>query len=293
MNGFFAKSLIVAFGWVVLSAGRLHAGSTQLLPSLSLSEINLNWFGLNGSPNNALGSETRTASIRQFFLANHLLTDVMVFEEIVDLKLLQSSVLNNEYACHTYDRADPKHQHVVICHTAKFRLDPADGSSGYELATVDVTGHLRPAVHGILKTLDGTRVAHIVGVHLKAKPDQSPLRTKQVQALETYLTHLSSVEPVVVMGDFNTYASDPENFNRTFSGASLQQLESPEPFTWASSTENFAPAKFDRVWITSSLQRQVTYDEVLGPCSSGNASAISTYNKAVSDHCPVRIVLGN
>jgi endonuclease/exonuclease/phosphatase family metal-dependent hydrolase len=259
---------------------------------LTFTEVNLNWFGLDGSPDNNAGDETRVDSIRQYLQDQGLMADVMAFEEIVDLDMLKSGILDDAYSCASYDRDDPKHQHVVICVRQGLTFAPADGADGYALESVDVNGHLRPAVHGIVEDAAGRRLAHVFAVHLKAMPDKSDVRLQQVQALGDYLANRrAGGEPVVILGDWNTYASDPENFQKVLGPNGLRLAEEPEPYTWASVTENFPPAKFDRVWMSDALAGKVASLHVIGPCSSGDKTEIGDYNTDVSDHCPVSLKL--
>jgi endonuclease/exonuclease/phosphatase family metal-dependent hydrolase len=264
----------------------LSASRSSSKVNLSFTEINLAWFGLNGDLKNKLGSETRVATVRSFLQTNKLLTDVMVFAEIVDIPLLEKKVLGNQYQCQSYKNSNPKHQYVVICHTRDYRLDIADDADNYALDSLNLDGRLRPAVHGILKNKEGKRMAHIFGVHLKANPNKSDVRMEQVQNLVQYLHEETDNDPVVVMGDFNTFDSDAEVMSNSFEEAGLVELEFAEPYTWASAFENYQPAKFDRVWLSREWVTNVSNDHIKGPCSSGDNKLIAKYNKEVSDHCP-------
>ncbi len=261
----------------------LLAGLAQA-ETLTFSEINLNWFGKTAT-------EARAPTIRKFLRDQGLMADVMVFEEIVNLPLLERGVLDNSYDCHSYERADAMHQHVVMCNKTKYKLEAVEGAGGFALETVDVTGHLRPAVHGILTTADGRHLAHVFGVHLKAMPNFSTVRLQQIGKIASYLSAGPAREPVILLGDFNTFANDPADIDRALAPLGIQQLALPEPFTWASATENFPPAKFDRVWVSRELAAHVTTAKVVGPCSSGDQGVIGTYNNAVSDHCAVSLAV--
>ena len=275
---------------VLLSSCGVPPSHTNLMQtpggsSLSFAELNLDWFGVNGEIKNPMGSETRVPSIRKYLQENKLLSDVMVFEEILDLDLLQDGVLDGQYTCHTYQRPNPRHQHVVICHTLDYILDVADDAEDYALESVDVNGYLRPAVHGILKNKDGTRLVHIFGVHLKANADKSAVRLEQVKNLADYIKQEKGQDPVVVLGDFNTFNADEANMDKIFRKDAMNEVDFPEPYTWASTTEKFDPAKFDRVWLSKSWLTSVQGGDIKGPCSSGDAKLIENYNQQVSDHC--------
>ena len=288
---FASISCVVACNAVSPADASMASDSAELIQSVSFTEFNGSWFGLNGDPNNSSGNEQRVPEWRKFLQNNTLLSDVLIFEEIVDINLLTSSVLNDKYTCQTFTRSNPKIQHVVICVKPQLRLDVADDANSYALEQVDVTGTLRPAVHGILKTQDGRRLAHIFGVHLKANSDMSATRLKQTQIIADYIKNQKAHDPVIIMGDFNTFGTDPASMENQFKVDNLVELSLPEPYTWASVTENFPPAKLDRVWLSDALVSHVSYAHVIGPCSSGDTSAIASYNNKVSDHCPTKMVI--
>lgn len=248
---------------------------------VTVSAINLRWFGLN--------AETRSQSIKQYFSDQRLLADVMVFEEIVDVPMLQRDILGSGYTCRSYDGVSANHQHVVVCHRSTLRLDMAEGETNYALESVNTSGRLRPAVHGILKNSRGERLLHIFGVHLKAMSDSSSVRLTQVQRLADYMANAR--DPVLVIGDFNTFNADPDKMDEIFSTVGMSQVDMAEPFTWASASEDYPPAKFDRVWVSDRLLPRVADERVVGPCSSNDDAAIGAYNAKVSDHCGLRLTL--
>ena len=127
------------FGLLILT-GQFAYASPNLPPprrAVTITEINLAWFGLGGDPANQNG-EHRLPTIRKFFSDHNLFADVMVFEEIVNVNLLQQELLGSSYACHSYQRSDPKHQHVVICNKATFTFAVADDSQNFALACASV-----------------------------------------------------------------------------------------------------------------------------------------------------------
>lgn len=252
--------------------------------SLTFSEINLNWFGRGGT-------EPRSQTIRKFLRDQGLMSDVMAFEEIVDRARLERDVLGGDYTCHSYQRSAANHQYVVICHKKMFKLEIAPGAASYALESVDVTGHLRPAVHGILTTASGRPLLHVFAVHLKAMPESGAVRLSQIGKIAAYLDAGPTREPVVLLGDFNTFAEDPSTFDRALAVVDLRQVDLPEPYSWASTTEHFDPAKFDRVWVSTALTAAVSHARIVGPCSSGDDTLIGPYNNDVSDHCAVTLTV--
>lgn len=251
--------------------------------AFTLTTINLEWFGLNGT-------EARGGSIRRHLEAERLFSDVMVFEEIVDVARLEREVVGRSYQCQSYDRSASNHQHVVLCVKEPLRLELADDDTDFELEAIDLNGHLRPAVHGVLKDSDGKRLAHIFGVHLKASPESSDVRMNQVDRLISYIQRRAR-DRIVILGDFNTFEDDPEQMARRFATAGLSEVGFTEPFTWAAADSAFEPAKFDRVWASTGFRVTRGSNVVVGPCSSGDQTVIRTYNRTVSDHCAVTVEL--
>lgn len=262
--------------------------STPRASAFTITSLNLEWFGRNGNPLAQTNQESRVASMRQHLQSAGLMTDVLAFEEVVDLDLLKNELVGRNYRCISYQRSDANHQHVVLCAKVPYQLVRADDESNYELEGVDTNGHLRPAVHAILKSSDGERLAHVIGVHLKAMPEQGALRRTQVRRIADYVRE-NARDPVIVLGDFNTYGNDAGEMQAVFDGADMNELEFDEPYTWADGESGFSPAKFDRAWISSSLNSRIVSREVVGPCSSGDRTQIRNYNRNVSDHCALRV----
>lgn len=255
--------------------------------ALTITTLNVKWFGLNGSLDGELGSETRVDSIKAHLKDNDLLADVIAFEEVVDVELLQAKVLGTRYACHSYEHFDSRHQHVVVCHKKEYTLALASDDDNYALEEVAI-GHdrLRPGVHGILKK-GGKELLHIIAVHLKAMPECSAERMEQVNAIAAYLEDATDEVPAVVLGDTNTFDDDADKMDRALgkSGVGLKQVATSGRYTWRTPAKG---SKFDRVWLSKDLATGATA-EVVGPCNSTSRADIQRYNEKVSDHCAVKV----
>src|SRR4051812_15567335 len=99
--------MLVALSMIVGAPAFGAESSRASASTVTISELNIEWFGTNGGP--AGGRETRGPSLRRHLHDHGLLADVMVFEEVVDLDLLKSEVLANEYECQSYYRASRTH----------------------------------------------------------------------------------------------------------------------------------------------------------------------------------------
>lgn len=285
-----ACRLFVGAALLILSS---HANAEEIVPSdsLSITTFNVKYFGINGNPSSTT-PESRVDTLKDHLARNHLTTDVMVFEEIVDVDMLKTQVLGRGYNCRSYNNSAPQHQHVAICYKSEFTLENASDDDDDVLADVMMgEERYRPAVHGILKNRRGQALLHIVGVHLKAFPEFSNIRLQQADIIATYLDQRADSDvPVAILGDFNTYGNDAENLNNRFvdAGEGLKKVAVNAAFTWRG-TGSRTGQKFDHVWISNHLTASNV--RVAGPCNSNDRAAIKAYNSKVSDHCPVTMTL--
>jgi len=285
------STVVLVFGLLSGQMGLASVGPGEK-DQLTLAQFNLRWFGqpkLEGSAKELI-AENRVPTIRKHMTDSGLMADILTFEEIVDVKLLSDVLLEKRYNCYSYTHKDQDHQHVVVCVKPSLRLEKAPGAKSYALDEVNVNGDLRPAVHGIIKTSSGTPLMHLFAVHLKSAPEFSSTRVKQIQIISDYIKRDNSRLPNVIVGDFNTYGDDPENFTRILSGNQMEEVPSPEAFSWATTHESYEPAKFDRAWITGHLADQVKSHHVIGPCNQSSRDALQRYNDTVSDHCAVKTI---
>jgi endonuclease/exonuclease/phosphatase family metal-dependent hydrolase len=255
---------------------------------VTFTTLNVRWFGLGGDRDGD-GVETRQASIRQYLGRSHALADVMAFEEIVDVAALESEVLPHGYACVSYEHPDPKHQHVVLCTRGGYRIEQAGDDDDFILEDVAMEDK-RPAVHGILKAPDGTALAHVLAVHLKASPIYQWFRKEQIRRIGAYLEARADQLPVVLFGDFNAYNDDAQIFGDELAPMGLAELPIAARFTFR--TGGADGFKLDRIFL-SDAALAAEPPRVLGPCneSRSQVAAIKRYYKAVSDHCPVTFAL--
>ena len=254
---------------------------------ISITTFNIKFYGLNGVFGGPAGSETRDSKIKAHLNRHQLWTDVMVFQEIVDVDALKTLV-GTDYLCKSYEHSDKSHQHVVLCHKKKFTFVPASDDDNFALEAVSMDKY-RPAVHGVLVNKKGRRLVHIFGVHLKAQPNFSDMRLQQMGVVGDYLKSRTDSEPAIILGDFNTYHDDPEKMSEILAddGIDMKQAVNSYNFTYRSGSNG---SKLDRIWHSSALQVSEPA-KVAGPCNEvgGSNQAVKTYNNDVSDHCPVTI----
>lgn len=258
----------------------LHSAAATASPArtVTVTYMNVEWFGLHAD-------EARAPTVKQFFDDNRLWADVMVFEEIVNVDLLRSQVLAGNYKCQSYANSAANHQHVVVCYKNQYSLAKASDDDNYTLENVQMNT-LRPAVHGILKDASGNRLLQVMGVHLKAMPDKSDVRREQVQMISDYLADRADQEPAIVVGDFNSYADDEAAFAEIF-GDTMKPVTIREENTFRDARYR---GKFDLAFVSPEISPGIT-ERVVGPCNGGTAAQVTTYNREVSDHCPVNLTV--
>jgi len=280
---------------------------------LTFTSFNLKWFGLGGSMSNSLDDEHRDQSLREFISTKIPPTDVFSFQEVVDVPRLKDRIVPNGFECVSYDREDAKHQHVVLCVAPHLTIDsePTDDNDIIDEVADAVSGpnKARPAVHIRIKNSEGKILSRVVGVHLKAYPQESLIRQKQATVIAKYLKKLQSSKfPIVVLGDFNTYSAadtgekfdDTDLLGRIFNGQGLKLARAPvqDKFTFRSPRSR---GLFDHIWASNSWTVAST-PQIYKICNEAavnpfqrlqpfefNFDDADEYYSNVSDHCPLTV----
>jgi endonuclease/exonuclease/phosphatase family metal-dependent hydrolase len=253
-----------------------------LSEATTVTSLNIQWFGRGGIMQGQARDEFRQDRLREFIYTQLPKTDVFVFQEITQPKMLQYML--PELSCFTYSATTQRHQYVMICHKKEWNVvwrtnfDVQLGRDG-----------LRPALVGNFWNLSGESFA-VVGVHLKAGPRDSETRLDQIRALKTELT---SHKKVVLIGDFNTYTKDKTGkmqddasyMNQHFQQFGFVHAELPA-HTYLSYRKN----KFDHIWTKGIDVEGVG---VSGPCTENSVSwpfeSYDFYRQFISDHCAVYV----
>jgi len=295
---------------MVAAAFALAAWSVRAEPrpsQIRITTFNVEWYGLHepSTPAEPVSEEPvidRDASLRDFIRGELGESDAILFEEIVDFARLKQRVIGDSMDCVTYDHPEPKHQHVMLCFRKGLRFDREADDDNYAIETLaDIGGKARPALSGVLKTADGTPIVHVVGVHLKAYPDQTEKRLTQARSMTARIKQFTDGLPVIALGDFNTHLREltrlPEDdvvlIDRVFAegGLGLRLVDNPYPATYRTPTH---ANKLDQLWVSASLQ-VAEPATVSWPCNEGGDRGsfrdIADYNRRISDHCPVTTVL--
>ena len=296
-----AFSLLIALTSQIASANESPVATSE---NITFTSFNIRWFGLGGEFSGLPGDEYRSKWLKEFITTNLAASDVIVFQEIVDVMALTKDVLAQGWGCVTYDHPEPRHQHVVLCHKDRFEFVQEKDDDNFAIETIAIDPiKSRPGLAGILRLKNGRSLAHVVGLHLKADPEHSATRMGQAEQLSVRLKEFSDGLPVVVLGDYNTHpaastgaAKDDEILIDEVLAkyeAGLSHVPNPFAFTYHLPEHG---ARLDHIWVSSSLLRDSKID-VFSVCNSeakegARFTDLMFYNRFVSDHCPITATLG-
>lgn len=278
------SALLSRYGFILL----VLLGASPVQAAISLTTMNIRFYGLNAE-------ENRDPAINRYLDANGLRSDVMVFQEIVDVERLETKVVGLGYACTSYDNPARGHQHVVVCLKSTYRFEQAQDDDDFVLENVAMGNVMyRPAVHGVIRNVrTGKRVAHLVAVHLKAMPEDAAKRVQQFQMIHDYLAYERADSlPAILVGDTNLFDADQDAVNEVLltDDLGLAAVSTPGRYTWRVPENG---QRFDRIWIEAGLS-VVGAAKVAGPCNLTGPTAeaqIRLFNQEVSDHCAVSVQL--
>lgn len=274
----------------LLSFPTLRASESSKL-SFTITTFNIKFFGYHPE------TEQRDPHLKIFLKNSVPASDIIVFEEIVDVPRLKN-ILPSQWQCLSYPAPYEGHQHVVLCHSPRFKFmrEPTDNNDIIDEVAGE-RGTWRPALTSIVTDVSGKKLFRIVGVHLKALPEYSKARVAQAEMIAGYLEKLKSSNlPVVIAGDFNTFkvpdnnetVNDKELILSSFNAARLDMSLVPNDlFTFRNS---YGQAQFDHFYLSEAFK--VKSLKIFEVCNSsiindaGNLD-LTLYNKNISDHCPV------
>lgn len=241
--------------------------------------------------------EKRDPYLQDFLKKSVPDSDLIVFEEIVDTSRIKN-ILPANWECLSYVAPYEGHQHVVICHSDRFKFvrEPSDDNDLID-EVAGAKGSLRPAVTAIVTDKEGKQLFRLVGVHLKASPEYSKTRLEQAAIIADYLKKVDSKLPVVIAGDFNTYFSplnketenDKDLILKAFNQNQLNlRLINNDLFTFRSS---YGQGQFDHFFVSDSMKATKPV-KIFEMCNAESTTGdgllnLAYYNEHISDHCPV------
>jgi endonuclease/exonuclease/phosphatase family metal-dependent hydrolase len=295
MKRFVALAFMCALGLSPSPSAQAETSSTNL----TFTTFNIEWYGLGGSMKGSLQDEHRNDSLKKFIAKELASSDIISFQEVVDVDGVKKNLLPAGWGCESYQHASEKHQHVVLCHRAglQFNREPSDDNDIIDVVAGN-DGHSRPALHLIVSDSSGRPITRVIGVHLKAFPNYAVMRYSQAKKIGMYLQTVADTNlPVVILGDFNTYPAktngkdddDALNIQTVLNKYQKGMSEVKGKFINSYRTAKLG-SYFDRIYRSANVS-VVNEASAYSACNSKDVSVIAAYNETISDHCPVSATL--
>lgn len=253
---------------------------------IEIASFNVFWFGLGGTRTGNPGDEFRSRWIREFLDSFLRDSDVILFQEIVDVEALRE-LLGSEWQCVAPEPIQApceKKHHVVLALRNGLRFRPGNASRANDKhdASIELTfdkpdykKRRTSAVCGVLESKSGQPLAYLVGVHFKAGrgSTNSDLRVAQARTIVKHLASgVSQTLPTVVLGDFNTWPelnnafpvdsngkseSDVALLNHEFASAGLTLVPNSFPMTFRHLGLQLS---LDHMWVSDPACVEQTID---------------------------------
>ncbi len=286
--------------FVLLGAVLLFALTSPAQTKVNVTTFNMKWFGIGGDPNN-IQSEYRIPSMKDFISKYLGFTQVFVFEEVVDLATLKQ-ILPPTWQCVGYKHPMENHQHVAVCAAKALVLDKVPYDTNFVIEEVAAESpRMRPAVRVDVKERKTRRTLFtLVGVHLKAMPNETARRISQAVAISKDLMKIPAQVPVVITGDFNVYEKadtglkqdDIDLIQRALNAGTRGIAHVPhKPNAKTFRSERYRN-QFDQFYVRGPIQ--VAENPFVFPVCAATLDGPGYFNfdfyyKNVSDHCPAAI----
>lgn len=255
------------------------------MESITLSTFNIRCFGYNGQYFAENKSECRLPFLKSFLELNFSDTDVFVFQEIMDLSILEK-ILPTGFRIYHYDHDYPKHMHIVLACKSEYKFT--------DLKTIPDTKldetKSRPAFYGQLEK--GSKiVAGIIGVHLKSGFEHTDKRILQCEAISKFIKNLSSSVPIVMAGDFNSHFKSKtknEHDDLFYLQSCLKAYFSPNFHDKPTYLLLSEKTQLDHIWVRGvEIQKLQVYSYK----NYKKNKALKKYYEEISDHLPVKAKL--
>ena len=271
--------------------------STISASSLKIATFNIRWYGLGGEITGLRSDEYRDSFIKEFLSTKYINTDIFIFQEIIDTVRLSDLMSGLGHQCVSYRHEQFNHQHLMICHKKSLEIIPEEGDDDFNFPLLENRPYLRPAIYGkIIDRYSKKPLIHLIGLHLKAGPDSTALRLKQIKSLRDRVKEYRKSElPLVIAGDLNTYAgdengkSDLELIGEALAPLNMSRRTSDYDYTYRG---NSYGNSFDHFFVTKGVETK--YTDVWRACGrsipkSKRLENLSWYKRFISDHCPVSL----
>ncbi len=273
---------------------------------LNIVTFNIRCFGFDGNYFAKGRSESRLKYIKDFVAYNYPDTDVFIFQEIMDLSIL-NLILPDGFKFHHYTHDYPRHMHIVLA--CKKEFDFTDVKIIPNTALDKTTS--RPVIYGKLVE-NNISIAHIIGVHLKSGYEHANKRIQQCQTASQFIselihdhksdhigdlsnelidetkTRLKSL-PIIMAGDFNSHylartkkdQDDLSYFEKIFKNQLKLTRHNKSTYILPD-----AESQLDHFWVS---RGDVKTLEVYDLTKYTPANSLKNYYHDISDHLPVKI----
>lgn len=266
---------------------------------INITTFNVRWFGIGGEYTGTKADEFRDPWIKEFITKKLKKSDVILFQEILDIGRL-GIIVAPDLRCQGYKHPHPRHQNVVLCFKNEWQFVPEANDDNYAIESLALDEQWsRPGLHGLLLDENEQPLVHIVGVHLKSSYQHTESRLFQTNAVAKELSKIKDGLPVIVLGDFNTHlaaitqkkADDVQLIDSIFSKHRLYRLPNDlNTFRIADIGLNL-----DHIWVSRGVEA-VDPISVAPACNNPERGPIRFenppfYYRFISDHCPVSATL--
>jgi hypothetical protein len=276
---------------------RLHVATPEPR-KLKIATFNIRWYGVGGDVDHPT-AETRNPMLRAFVEQHLADADMVVFEEILDVAMLQAEVVPAGWTCSTYPSTQAKHQFVTGCLAPNLFLtrEADDDDVGFQPLAL---GTLRPGLAGVVRDAATLApIARIVGVHLKAMPDSTDRRLAQAKILVERLAQLDTRNeqlPLLLLGDFNAHRSTDTMRDKDDWTLIGEVFDTQPALGLAHAAYAFENTyrdkagkayKLDHMYLSRAALESI---DVAGPCNlawPADQATITQHFDQISDHCPV------
>lgn len=274
--------------------------STQIFAGFSVSTYNIRNFD-----NDYQAGATNVVELEK--IIKSVKSDVMAFEEVVNLQAFQDVVKRNltGYQISSSSCGGMGKQNLaVVFNTKTFEFVSQSEDLSYSGAGNSSCGSLRPVLFVTLKQKASGKNYIFAVVHLKAGGDQRAFSQRWVQykRLENMAIEFKN-ENLIILGDFNTTGYNIKNqdyakFESFISTAGLRTTSENIGCTnyWdgADQDPNYLPSILDHIVVQDKNVSSIESVKLGAHCMKNScrpalAQDLGVTFEAVSDHCPVQV----
>lgn len=271
---------------------------------LEIVSLNLRWYGSTHFPPH--NDDERDQHLPIFFQKHYPNTAIFLFQEVTDPLRLEK-VLGQDFQCLTTRQQGSSFQYVVTCYDS-LQLQAINTNEQETFASdrsLDISfGQygLRNALHLVFAIKQSPkRQIQTINLHLRAQPDHSQFRIRQMSALFDHIQQMSLASTALVIGgDFNSYTKSSNGQTKDDIYLFLDESDQKGLILYTEfglpTHLSYRSERFFDYFLVSNPDWLSSYD--LFPACTVMASAEvesyknqAYYKKFISDHCPLSLNL--